>query len=163
MEYFDIFRSILRYFEKFRNIWNISKYFEIFQSISKKTAKYFEIFRNISKYFQIFRNISKYFEISLRIFPQEAPDEFGGAPPFSAPTCDFPALWRVRSGSVVVHAQKNAVLLRFWRSPWPPEPDFEASWPLWELFLEAETPVFRLVLAAFVRSVLTSSESNKTL
>ena len=88
---------------------------------------------------------------------------FGVAPRHSALTCDFSALLRVRSGSVVALAQKNAVLLRFGRSPWPPESDFEASWPLSEPFWEAKTPVFRVVFAAFARSVLTSSDGNKTL
>ena len=87
----------------------------------------------------------------------------GVARPYTALTCALAAFGRasfVRSGAL---AKKIAVVLRFWRSPWPPELDFEASWLLSGPFWEAETPVFRVVLAAFARSVLTSSEGNKTL
>ena len=93
--------------------------------------------------------------IILSDVPFRASGCFGVAVAQTAPTCDFSAPRRARSGSSVALAKKIAGLLWFWRSSWPPELDFEASWPLLGPFWEAETPVFRFVwLRSCVRRVL---------
>ena len=114
----------------------------------------------------ILRAVTPSHLVSIYILPNipiRGPAGFGAARPYFASTFARAAFGRASFASSGALAKKIAVVLRFWRSPWPPELDFEASWLLSGPFWEAETPVFRVVLAAFARSVLTSSEANKTL